>query len=77
MSYDPATGIYMDTATGKVYDPEKMEWVNPKNPNAKKPEKEGLIKDRIRIWGKFYVSGKLLKTHRKLYSWYIYHISRD
>ena len=46
MSYDPATGVYADTTNGKIYDPEKMEWVNPKNPNAKKPEKEGLIKTK-------------------------------
>jgi len=46
MSYDPVTSQYADQNTGKVYCPEKMEWVNPKNPDAKKPEKQGLIKTK-------------------------------
>ena len=28
--YNAETGEYSDSNTGKVYDPKKMEWVNPK-----------------------------------------------
>lgn len=46
MTFDPETGIYTDSTTGKVYDPVKMEWVNPKKAETKKVEKEGLIKTK-------------------------------
>lgn len=38
----------MDQNTGKVYDPEKMEWVNPKKKDSDKPkvEKDGIIKTK-------------------------------
>jgi len=46
LTFDPATGVYTDTTSGKVYDSAKMEWVNPKKTDKPKPEKEGLIKTK-------------------------------
>ena len=41
--YNAETGEYSDSNTGKIYDPVKMEWINPKAGNKPKKEKEGLI----------------------------------
>ena len=41
--YNAETGEYSDSNTGKVYDPKKMEWVNPKKSDKPKKEKEGII----------------------------------